>query len=330
MKILVVGAGAWGQALAVHCAQLHKAVSLWGRRISQLLPSNDTSQVTSFAGATLKYPLTIEPDIKQACLDVTHVIIAVPSTAFREILQLLKKNGVNNAVFISAAKGLEINTGKFLSDIFLEEYPNEKRFIVLAGPSFANEVIAGMPTAIVLSCNDKKIVSTERTLLHHSNFRVYTNTDVIGTQLGAGLKNILAIAVAISDGLGNGANARAALITRGLAEIEKITLAMGGKIDTVYGLAGLGDLVLTATDDQSRNRRFGLYVGQGLSIKAAQEKVKQVVEGVSAVKAVQSILKDYHLELPIIQQVYEIVYQGVSPKEAVKNLINRQPFEETS
>lgn len=329
MKILVVGAGSWGTALAVHCAKYHQQVFLWGRHVDQLRsPVGASKKSNCISDYSFPSHLTVEPDIKKACKDVTYVIIAVPSVAFREVLQLLKASGINAAIFISATKGLEVNTGHFLSQVFKEIFPEESRFMVLAGPSFAKEVIAGLPTAAILSSADKQVGQAGQVLLHHNNFRVYTNTDMVGTQLGACLKNVLAIAVAISDGLGYGANSRAALITRGLAEMQKLAEVMGAQSQTIYGLAGLGDLVLTATDNQSRNRRFGLYLGQGMSIEDAQNKVKQVVEGVNSVHAVMHLIKRYHLELPITQQVFDIVYHGLSPQEAVKNLINRSPTEE--
>ncbi len=328
MKLGIVGAGSWGTALAKLLSQNFKEVVIWARDKETVRQIN-TERVNRRYFPKEKLPKNIHAT---ESLDFTFeetdiVIIVIPTQSIRNLLKKLKNKKVDKPV-ISASKGIEINSLKLVSDVILDVLNIYKENIfALSGPSFAKEVIKGLPTAIVLGgdiCKGREI----QRLLSSETFRVYTNQDIIGVEIGGAIKNVIAIATGISDGLGLGNNARASLITRGLHEMKKVALAYGGKSETLYGLSGMGDLVLTATGNLSRNRTFGIHIGRGLSIDEALKKVGQVVEGVETVKAVKKIQKKYSIELPISETVYRVLYEGLSPKEAVKILMRRELKEE--
>jgi glycerol-3-phosphate dehydrogenase (NAD(P)+) len=221
-----------------------------------------------------------------------------------------------------ASKGFEIETGKLLHELVIEELSGHN-YGVVSGPTFATEVARGLPAAITCAGNDQADTAFFADLLHGSRFRCYTSEDVIGVELGGALKNILAIAVGIADGLGFGANTRAALMTRGLSEVMRLGQHLGAQQETLMGLAGLGDLILTCTDDQSRNRRFGLAIGEGKTIEEAEIAVGQTVEGLRAARAIFLLSQELGLDLPIMEQVYRVLYGGIKPVDAVQNLENR-------
>jgi len=321
--VALFGAGSWGTALAMQLARNGARVNLWGHEpehVQNLLEHGENRQFLP----GIKLDKNIHPQASlEACLDRADVVlIAIPSKAFREFLQQLRPL-VNAQISIFwASKGFEIESGKLLHALVLEELPGH-HYGIISGPTFASEVARGLPAAITCAGDDADATAFFAGLLHGSRFRCYTSDDVIGVELGGALKNILAIAVGIADGLGFGANTRAALMTRGLSEVMRLGLRLGAQQETLMGLAGLGDLILTCTDDQSRNRRFGLAVGRGKTIEQAMIEVEQTVEGYRAARAIFLLSQALTLELPIMEQVYRVLYDGVKPLDAVQSLENR-------
>lgn len=297
-NILVMGAGSWGSALSFVLKHNGHNVWLW----------------------SLETPNLIEDCISE----VKDILIVVPSHAFRETLQRLKPYLTTKHRICWATKGLENNSGLLLHQVAEQELGAEHALAVLSGPSFADEVAAGLPTAVTIASSNLEYAQDLVKLFHNQSFRPYTSSDIIGVQIGGALKNIIAIAAGIADGLGFGANTRTALITRGLREIMRCGLALGGKNDTFMGLAGLGDLVLTCTDNQSRNRRFGYALAQGKDINQAQTDIGQVVEGVWATREVRALAKQLEIEMPIVEQVDNVLQGICSPHEAVQVLLSRQ------
>ncbi|MFV2031319.1 MAG: NAD(P)H-dependent glycerol-3-phosphate dehydrogenase, partial [Gammaproteobacteria bacterium] len=266
----------------------------------------------------------IRPDasIENCLRNAQVVLIAIPSKAFRGLLQSLKTQlGPDVSVFW-ASKGFEVESGKLLHEVFCEELPGH-HYGVVSGPTFASEVATGLPAAITCAGDDESSTRYFADLLHGNRFRCYTSDDVVGVELGGALKNILAIAVGAADGLGFGANTRAALMTRGLSEEMRLGRRLGARQETLMGLAGLGDLILTCTDDQSRNRRFGLAIGRGMSVQQAEIEVGQTVEGLRAATAIHRMAFELKLELPIMEQVYQVLYEGKKPLDAVGDLESR-------
>ena len=321
--VALFGAGSWGTALAMQLARNGSIVNLWGHQadhIDSMISANENS--TYLPGIFL--PSTIRPTASIAgCLvDADVVLIAIPSKAFRTFLKLLKPFIDPTMSVFWASKGFEIDSGKLLHELVMEELPGHN-YGVVSGPTFATEVAKSMPAAITCAGNDGSTAKYFSSLLHGSRFRCYTSDDVIGVELGGALKNILAIAVGTADGLGFGANTRAALITRGLAEVMRLGAELGARQETLMGLAGLGDLILSCTDDQSRNRRFGLAIGQGKTVEQAVFEVKQTVEGLRAAKAIYLIAQKMRVELPIMEQTYHVLYNNKDPRDAVKALEDR-------
>ena len=322
MRIGIIGGGAWGSALAHTFAKKH-SVLVYDRDPQKvelinkgIYPAEPTLKINPTVRGTNNFEEVIQfGDI---------VVISVPAQAVREVLIKFPKEF--QKPIINTSKGIEIKTFKRISEIVKELLPKAEYF-VLSGPSFAKEVVQEKPTAVVLSGFNTEKGKELQKELNLENFRIYFNPDVVGVELGGALKNVVAIAVGICDGLELGLNARSALITRGLKEMAFLGEKLGAKRDTFYGLSGLGDLVLTATGDLSRNRTLGLLIGKGHSVEKALKKLK-TVEGYHTVRAVYQISKKLNLELPIMETVYRVLYQNLNPKEAVKILTNRQPKEE--
>jgi len=328
--VTVIGAGSWGSALALQLTRNGHLVNLWGHdkaHVTRLL--TDRENVEFLPG--IPFPDTIRPmaSLQQAVEGVQYLLLVIPSKAYREFLQQLKPYITNQTRVFWASKGFEIETGKFLHELVIEELGVE-HYGVISGPTFATEVARNMPAAV--TCAGSQADSTQEfaNILHGGHFRCYTSDDVIGVEIGGALKNVLAIAVGAADGLGLGSNTRAALITRGLSEIMRLGEAMGARKETLMGLSGLGDLILTCTDNQSRNRRFGLAIGQGQSVDQAITAVGQTVEGYRAARAVFFIAQKMEVSLPIMEQVYRVLYEGKSPVEAVTELENRDQKPEIS
>lgn len=330
VPIAVLGAGSWGTALAILLARNGHPVRLWGNepevmaelaregRNARYLPDNP-------------FPPGLVPvaELDQALADGADILLAVPSHAFREVLTALAPRLGPGFRLAWATKGLEMATGLLLHQVAEQVLPAGTPLAVISGPTFAREVAAGLPTAATVAGTDLATAEHFAERLRGSTFRPYTSTDLNGVELGGALKNVLAIAAGISDGLGFGANSRAALITRGLAEMIRLGEALGGQRETFMGLAGVGDLVLTCTDDQSRNRRMGLALGRGQSREDAHQAIDQVVEGVDTAREIHKLGKQYDVELPITEQVYRVLYKGLDPHEAVHALLAREPKVET-
>ena len=330
-RIGVVGAGAWGTALAIHLAKLHQEVQLWGRNAEKM-----TAMIA--AGENKFYlPGIPIPSNVVACKDfatlVSHanyILVAVPSITMRKLLCAIREHASPDLKgIIWATKGLEQGSGKFFHQVAAEELPQEIKTAILSGPSFAQEVGKGLPTAVTIASTDEQFAQLAAQLFHHSMFRTYTSTDVAGVEIGGTFKNILAIAAGIVDGLGFGSNARAALITRGVAEMMRFGKFLSVKTETLAGLAGIGDIILSCTDNMSRNRRLGLGLGSGKELTAIEQEIGQVLEGKYAAKVVYDLSQQQNIELPISEQVYKVLYQNKSPRAAVEDLLSRALKHET-
>lgn len=273
--------------------------------------------------ATFPSSLRAVSTIEECLEECADILISVPSHGLRATLMRLKPMLRGDERICWATKGFELHTGRLPHQVAAEVLGDDLPMAVLSGPTFAKEVGAGLPTAMTVAANDQVFAGDLATALSGDNFRAYTSEDIIGVEVGGAVKNVLAIGAGISDGLGFGANTRIALINRGLAEMTRLGVALGAKQDTFMGLAGMGDLVLTCTDDLSRNRRMGLALAAGKSIEEAQEEIQQVVEGVLAAEAVHEVADRLQVEMPICQQIYRILYEGVPPIDAVGALMSR-------
>lgn len=321
----VLGAGSYGTALAFCLSRNNVKTSLWGRDSQQMeLMKDSRSNEKYLPGSIFPDNLIIESNLQNAILNSQDLLIVVPSHAFADTLRNIKPYLEPHHRLIWATKGLEPETGRLLQDVALEILGSAIPFAALSGPTFAKEMVAGLPTAISLSSTDESLANDFANMLHCSkSFRVYRNDDFIGIQLGGAVKNVIAIGAGLADGLGFGSNARTALITRGLAELTRLGVQMGAKPNTFMGMAGLGDLVLTCTDNQSRNRRFGLALGKGLGIEEAMNEIGQVVEGYRNTKEVHILSSRVGIEMPICEQIYEVLYKDKPPKEAALSLLSR-------
>ncbi len=325
-SVTVLGAGSWGTALAMLLARNGAAVKLWDRdaeHVEQMVRDRINQRYLP----EIRLPDLISPmiDLPAALKQADYVLIAVPSSGFRSVLQRVRNQVGSSFNLIWASKGLEPGTGKFLHQVVDEELPEHRLLAVLSGPSFAKEVARGLPTAVTIASKNTEYAKSVAALFHCQRFRTYTSEDVLGVELGGSVKNVLAIAAGISDGLGYGANARAALITRGLAEIMRLGRVLGGNRETFMGLAGVGDLVLTCTDDQSRNRRLGLALGRGISLNQAVADIGQAVEGLHTAREVDELARAHKVDMPITQQVKRVLYDGEEAAAAVDALLAREP-----
>lgn len=327
-KIAVLGAGSWGTALALALARNGHEVTLWAHAIThadKLASQRENKQY--LPGFNFPNNLLVSDDLPSLIAQHSIVLVVVPSHAFRAtVKQLQTLSQHTNPLLIWATKGFDgfDQCGPFLlSDVVQQELGNDLDHAIVTGPSFSKEVAADLPTALAVAGNTPTATETTVSLFHGGHTRVYSNTDLIGVQVGGACKNVMAIAAGISDGLGYGANARAAIITRGLAEITRLGIAMGACADTFVGLAGLGDLVLTCTDDQSRNRQFGLGLGKGKNIETLINDIGQQVEGYLSVKELVKLADKFSVEMPIAQQVYRVLYENLSPADAVSLLLSR-------
>jgi glycerol-3-phosphate dehydrogenase (NAD(P)+) len=274
-------------------------------------------------GVSFPENLTGEPSLADCLQGASDVLVAVPSHGLRETLSLIKPLVGSDVRICWATKGFELSTGLLPHQVAQAVLGKSTAMAVLSGPTFAKEVGIGLPTAMTVAANDEQFAEDLARGLSCQNFRAYTSTDMIGVEIGGAIKNVLAIAAGLSDGLGFGANTRIALISRGLVEMTRLGVALGAKQDTFMGLAGMGDLVLTCTDNLSRNRRMGLALASGMTIEEAQKEIQQVVEGVLAAKAVREVAQKMKVEMPICEEVYRILYEAVPPKDAVTALMSR-------
>jgi len=330
MKIAVIGGGSWGTTLANMLAKKGLDVHLWIREHELLSEIKSTGENTWYMpGIKLSPGLHLATDLSQIMNGADYFLFAVPSQYLRSVLETLRRHMPKNVAVICACKGIEQDTLLPMSEVVREAIGSLKpRFAMISGPSFAFEVMREMPTAVSLGCADKKLAKEIQELMATPYFRVYTNPDVRGVELGGAIKNIIAIAAGVSDGLGFGANARAALITRGLAEMSRLGRAMGANPKTFMGLSGMGDLVLTCTGDLSRNRQVGLHLAKGEKLMDILSRMRMVAEGVKTTQAVHALGQKLALELPITEQMHEILYQEKSPSQAVRDLMTRTLKEE--
>ena len=323
--VTVLGAGSYGTALAFCLARNSVPTFLWGRDKDHMQAlQNDRENARYLPGAKFPDSLHIESDFDAAVKYSDDILVVVPSHAFKQTLQRLAPLLRPSNRIIWATKGLEPGTGQLLRQVAMDVLGDSYPLAVLSGPTFAKEMVAGLPTAISLSATDDSLAESFAAKLHcPKSFRVYNNADFIGVQLGGAVKNVIAIGAGLADGLGFGANARTALITRGLAELTRLGVKLGAQPETFMGMAGLGDLVLTCTDNQSRNRRFGIALGKGESVEDAIDSIGQVVEGYRNTDEVHILAAREGVEMPICEQIYQVLYQDKSPKDAAMALLGR-------
>jgi glycerol-3-phosphate dehydrogenase (NAD(P)+) len=326
LTIAVVGAGSWGTALAIQLARAGCGVRLGGVVEIDLLEAMvvDRENKRYLPDAAFPDNLTVHPDLGDCMDGADDVLVVVPSHGLRDTLAQLKPLLGPETRVCWATKGFELSTGKLPHQVAAEVLGPDIPVAVLSGPTFAKEVGAGLPTAMTIASSDDEFARHLAEAISSDNFRAYTSDDIVGVEVGGAVKNALAIGAGMSDGLGFGANTRIALINRGLVELMRLGVALGAKKETFMGLAGMGDLVLTCTDNLSRNRRMGLGLAAGKTVEQMQEEIGQVVEGVKAAKAVHEVAEKLGIEMPIVNVVYRILYEGLSPREAVSTLMKRQ------
>ncbi|HYA38816.1 MAG TPA: NAD(P)H-dependent glycerol-3-phosphate dehydrogenase [Candidatus Methylomirabilis sp.] len=327
--VTVLGAGSWGTALALLLARNGHTALLWGSDAARQARLEHERQNSAYLpGMPFPANLHVRDSLAEAAKASSRFLIAVPSRAFRTTLTVLQPLLTADAVLACATKGLEPGSGKLLSEVALESLGAERSLAVVSGPTFAREVALNMPSALTVASDNVNVAREVASWLRNERVRVYTSGDVAGVQLGAAIKNVMAIAAGISDGLGFGANARAALITRGLAELTRLGVAMGGKSETFMGLTGAGDLILTCTDDSSRNRRVGLALGRGQKLPEILAALGQEAEGVATARELYQLAKKLEVDMPITEQVYRVLYENLAPHAAVEALLRREPRQE--
>lgn len=325
-KVAVVGAGSWATALAVQLARNGHMVKMWARSAQTIQQINEQRINKKYLPeVVIPTEVSCSNDLAEVLHGVDAVLFGVPSHAFREVLGLALPLIPKDVPIINVAKGIEENSLKRMYEVFMEETKAQltNQYVVLSGPSHAEEVGRDIPTAVVVASHCKKTAQYVQDLFMSGSMRVYTNPDIIGVELGGAFKNIIALATGIADGLGFGDNTKAALMTRGLAEMTRLSVAMGALPITFAGLAGVGDLIVTCTSMHSRNRRFGMAIGQGQSVEQALEAICMVVEGVRTTKAAKALAAKYQVEIPITEEVYRVLFENYSAREGVMNLMGR-------
>ncbi|MBX4335387.1 NAD(P)H-dependent glycerol-3-phosphate dehydrogenase [Bartonella raoultii] len=325
VSITIIGAGSFGTALAIALARNGHRVLLWGYNPQHIKKLQKHRCNQAFL-PSIRFPDNLLPEasLKRAITASHIILIAVPSHVFHQVLYNIKPHLDQNSRIIWATKGLESGTGRLLQEVAREVLGAQIPLAIFSGPTFAKELAMGLPTAMTIAASNAEFSEELQQLFcHDKSCRVYKNSDMIGVQLGGAVKNVIAIGAGISDGMGFGANARIALITRGLAEISRLGVAMGAELSTFMGMTGLGDLILTSTDDQSRNRRFGLLLGKGTNIEEAKKQIGQVVEGYLNTKEVYILARRIGVEMPITEQIYQILYCSKNVREAANTLLNR-------
>ncbi|MCR5734679.1 MAG: NAD(P)H-dependent glycerol-3-phosphate dehydrogenase [Lachnospiraceae bacterium] len=329
-KIAVIGAGSWGTALSIVLSDNGHEVCVWSIVDEEIeMLNREREHKDKLPGVKLPEDIVFTTNLRLACDEKDMIVLAVPSPYTRSTSHMMADKVKKDQLIVSVAKGIEEGTLDTLSQIIKEEIPFAN-VAVMSGPSHAEEVSRRIPTTCVVGAKDKETAEYIQDIFMNSNFRVYTSPDVLGIELGGALKNVVALAAGVADGLGYGDNTKAALITRGITEIARLGVTMGGNIKTFAGLTGIGDLIVTCASMHSRNRRAGILIGQGKSMKEAMDEVKMVVEGVYSAKAALELGKKYNVSLPIIEQVNEVLFDGKSAAEAVKDLMERDRTGELS
>jgi glycerol-3-phosphate dehydrogenase (NAD(P)+) len=326
-KIGVIGAGAWGTALSMLLADKGHNVTLWmyEKGLAEETARTRNNRVY-LPGFTLPESILVTSSLEAAVRGKSVILSAVPSHTVRAVSEQFTPFLSRDSIIVSASKGIEIDTLMPLSEVFKDILPDQfhDRLCILSGPSFAKEVAQKMPTAVSLASYDSVIAKKVQAIFSNPYFRIYTNPDVIGVELAGSLKNVVAIAAGVLEGIGYGYNTMAALLTRGLAEMARLGIAMGGNIHTFSGLAGMGDLVLTCTGGLSRNRTLGVRIGKGEKLNDIMSTMKTVAEGVKTASAARYLARKYNVDMPIVDEVYQLLYEGKEPKQAVKDLMNRE------
>lgn len=325
MTCAVIGAGSFGTALGIALAKNNNPAYLWGHDVAHTLTLKSTRKSTYLPEASLPDSLLIEEDLQKVVEDSSFIIIAVPSFALDETLYKIQPFLTEDKYLVLATKGIESGTGRLIQDVVFDILGTDISFGVLSGPTFAKEIASDMPTAITLASNNLELARRLQMRIHQNkNISIYVTDDLIGVQLGGVIKNVIAIGIGILDGMGFGANARMALITRGFNEMQKLGIALHAKHDTFYGMSGLGDLLLTCTDNQSRNRKFGILLGKGYKLDEAINAIGQVVEGYYNTREVYLLAQKHNILMPITKEVYKVLFDGQSAKIAAENLLKQQ------
>lgn len=328
IRIGIIGAGSWGIALAKLLADNGHKVTVWSIIPEEIQMLNDRHEhVDKLPGVKLPESIDYTTDLKASCTDKDILVLAVPSPYTRSTAHSMREYIADGQIIVNVAKGIEEKTLYTLSQVIEEEIPQAK-VTVLSGPSHAEEVGRGLPTTVVVGAKEQDTAEYLQNVFMNDVFRVYTSADILGMELGGALKNVVALAAGIADGLGFGDNAKAALITRGITEIGRLGMAMGGKFETFCGLTGIGDLIVTCASMHSRNRRAGILIGQGKTYDEAMAEVKMVVEGVYSAKAAMGLSKKYGVDLPIIEQVNLVLFGGKPAKEGLAALMGRDKKDE--
>ncbi|MGB3367357.1 MAG: NAD(P)H-dependent glycerol-3-phosphate dehydrogenase [Acidaminobacteraceae bacterium] len=324
MNIAVLGAGSWGTALAHVLINNDHKVKMWTRNKSDIEYMRTHKENGKYLpGVSLDKNIEFFYDIKDAIKDTRVILISVASQAVRSVMDVIKDDVEEDQIFVNVSKGIEIGTLKTISELIKEFCPNNA-FVSLSGPSHAEEVSAEIPTTLVSASKSKETAELIQDVFANSNLRIYTNPDVIGVEVGGSLKNIIALGAGISDGLGFGDNAKAALITRGIYEIARLGKEMGASENTFKGLSGIGDLIVTCTSMHSRNRRCGILIGQGVAVEDALAEIGMVVEGFYTIKSAYELSLKYNVSMPITAELYKVIYEGQDARESVKNLMMRK------
>lgn len=324
MKVAVLGAGSWGTALGLVLAEKNIDVYLWSYKQAQtdeLLKTRHNEKY--LPGVELPDHIIPTSNIANTIEDAEIVLVAVPSQVVRQTLEKCSHLIKEDQVIVNVSKGIEIGTLKRISEVVAEFLPKNS-FVSLSGPSHAEEVSRKIPTTLVSASEDQVAAELIQDTFTTDDLRIYTNPDLIGVEVGGALKNIIALGAGISDGLGYGDNAKAALMTRGIHEIARLGIKMGARLETFSGLSGIGDLIVTCTSMHSRNRRCGIMIGEGMGTEEATERVGMVVEGIFTIKSAHGLSEKYDVEMPITEQLYKVIYEAYSAKESVRNLMLRR------
>ncbi len=322
-KVSFLGAGSWGTALAIMLAKHGHEVTLWSKveaEVKMLVENREHKH--RLPGVKLPDSIVVTQDLKQACTDQELIVFSVASPFVRSVAKEASELIRDGQKIVNVAKGIEETSLDTLRDIIVEEIP-QANVSVLSGPSHAEEVAVGMPTTVVVGSTNKETAIFIQEIFMNDAFRVYISPDIIGIELGGSVKNVIALAAGVCDGLGFGDNTKAALITRGIAEITRLGVAMGAKMETLGGLSGIGDLIVTCTSNHSRNHNAGYLIGQGYSVEDALKEVNQVVEGVYSAKAVSHLAKKYQVSMPIVEQICQVLFEGADVNDAIKKLLTR-------
>ena len=321
--ISILGAGSWGTAIGIMLAKKGYAIKLWSAVPSEIaMLKENREHMDRLPGVKLPDNILIEDDLEKACQDNDLIVFAVASPFVRMTAKKASQFIPEGTIVVNVAKGIEDGTLLTLTQILEEEVPHAN-IAVLSGPSHAEEVSKGIPTTVVVGTENKDIAENIQDIFMCDNFRVYISPDVVGIELGGAIKNVIALAAGIVDGLGFGDNTKAALMTRGITEIARLGIAMGGRIETFSGLSGIGDLIVTCTSNHSRNHNAGYYIGQGMTVDEACKKVNQVVEGINSAKAAMDLAKKYEVSMPIVEEINAVLFENKSAADALKDLLTR-------